>query len=75
MILTKKNTRCPIECVYQDSAAAQTCIDKMHGRFFAGKTVHCDWYDEISNYDVPESEEMKLARQKAWDAWLEKGEE
>lgn len=43
----------------------------MAGRFFAGKQLQAAYYDGISNYYVEESEEIKKARSKKWEKWLD----
>jgi HIV Tat-specific factor 1 len=54
---------------------AEECIHKFNGRFFAKRELSCEWYDGITDYFVEESEEIKERRQKAWDAYLERGGE
>jgi HIV Tat-specific factor 1 len=46
-------------------------MQKMEGRFFAGKKLQAEYYDGVSNYHVEESEEMKQERIKKWNSWLE----
>lgn len=47
----------------------------MEGRFFAGKKLQAEYYDGVSNYHVEESDEMKEARLKKWNSWLDGDEE
>ena len=43
----------------------------MNGRFFAGRELEAEFYDNITNYHVEESEEAKELRNKKWQEWLE----
>lgn len=54
-------------------AGAQKCIELMHNRFFGGRKISCEYYDNKSDYRVRESEESEEQRLKAFGDWLEGG--
>jgi hypothetical protein len=48
----------------------------MNGRWFAQRQLKAELYDGWTDYDVKESEEDRILREKKWEEWLEKeGEE
>ena len=49
---------------------AQRCVRIMNGRFFDKKKIFVDFYDEFTNYNVQETEEQRLKRQKEFDLWI-----
>mmetsp|Transcript_34327 Transcript_34327/g.86151 ORF Transcript_34327/g.86151 Transcript_34327/m.86151 type:complete len:384 (+) Transcript_34327:79-1230(+) len=57
--------------VFKDSMAAELCLDKMDGRYFAGRKLQASWYDGVSDFYVAEPKNLEEARLKDWDDWLE----
>eukprot|EP01114_Cavostelium_apophysatum_P014695 TRINITY_DN3872_c0_g1_i1.p1 TRINITY_DN3872_c0_g1~~TRINITY_DN3872_c0_g1_i1.p1 ORF type:complete len:338 (-),score=70.11 TRINITY_DN3872_c0_g1_i1:4-1017(-) len=53
--------------------AASRCVEKMNGRFFAGRKLEAEFYDGWTNYFVEETEEQTKERLKKWSEWIESG--
>ncbi|KDO27258.1 hypothetical protein SPRG_07507 [Saprolegnia parasitica CBS 223.65] len=51
---------------------AQSCIERMHGRFFSGRKIECAYWDG-TNYTVRESQDEEIKRTEEFGAWLEEG--
>jgi len=43
----------------------------MNGRYFDGRQLIAEFYDNFTNYFVEESDEDKAVRDKEWAKWLE----
>ena len=54
-------------------SAAEACIGVMNGRFFGGRQLTCDFWDNTTNYVVKKQESSKKeeARLESFGAWLE----
>ncbi|KAH9101527.1 hypothetical protein AeMF1_021750 [Aphanomyces euteiches] len=57
---------------YHDAEGAEACIEKMHGRWFAGRKIECTYWDGTS-YAAKESVEEEAERTEAFGQWLEEG--
>ena len=52
---------------FKQSAAAEECISVMRGRFFGGRQIQCDFWDNVTNYMVKEKEvRVREARNPLW---------
>jgi len=51
---------------FDDHWPAVRCIEKMDGRWFAGRQIVADFYDGVSNYKVEETEEQRQRREQQW---------
>lgn len=54
----------------QEAAAAQRCVDRMDGRFFAGRTLSAHFYDGFTDYEVKETDEERERRLAEFGKWL-----
>ena len=55
---------------FEKGKGAIRCIERMNGRFFAGRELSCFYYDGFTNYDVPETEEDRELRIAKFGEWL-----
>lgn len=55
---------------FEKSKGAIRCIERMNGRFFAGRQLSCFYYDGFTNYDIPETEEDRKLRIAKFGEWL-----
>jgi len=74
VVIFEHNPEGVIVLKFKNGVAAKKCIEKMNGRFFAGKKLEAEFYDGRTNYHVEESEQSKTTRLAKWEKWLEDGE-
>eukprot|EP01102_Stenamoeba_stenopodia_P011326 TRINITY_DN3469_c0_g1_i1.p1 TRINITY_DN3469_c0_g1~~TRINITY_DN3469_c0_g1_i1.p1 ORF type:complete len:398 (-),score=119.43 TRINITY_DN3469_c0_g1_i1:68-1261(-) len=55
---------------FEEHWPAVRCIEKMDGRWFAGRQITADFYDGVSNYKVEETEEQRQKREQQWLAFI-----
>ncbi|OQS06164.1 hypothetical protein THRCLA_01776 [Thraustotheca clavata] len=61
-----------VQIKYHSPESATKCIELMHGRFFGGKKIECEYWDG-TNYSVRESTQEEIKRTEEFGAWLEEG--
>jgi len=47
---------------YEKAKGALRCLDRMNGRFFAGRRLEAFYYDGFTNYFVEETDEDRARR-------------
>jgi HIV Tat-specific factor 1 len=60
---------------FEKAKGAIRCVERMHGRFFAGRQLECFYYDGFTNYDVKETDEDRERRIAKFGEWLGNAEE
>jgi len=60
---------------FADHYAAERCVERMNGRFFAGRRVEAFFYDGWTDYRVGEEKDQEEQRIDEFGRWLEEGEE
>jgi len=71
VVIFEHNPEGVVVLKFKDGASAKKCVEKMNGRFFAGKKLEAEFYDGRTNYHVEESEQSKTARLAKWEKWLD----
>eukprot|EP01091_Cochliopodium_minus_P009670 TRINITY_DN2428_c0_g1_i1.p1 TRINITY_DN2428_c0_g1~~TRINITY_DN2428_c0_g1_i1.p1 ORF type:complete len:475 (-),score=182.44 TRINITY_DN2428_c0_g1_i1:48-1472(-) len=66
----ERNPQGVVAVKFKFPLTAQRCVRIMNGRFFGGRKIEVDFYDEFTNYNVEETPEEKLKRQKEFDLWI-----
>ncbi|RWS26903.1 HIV Tat-specific factor 1-like protein [Leptotrombidium deliense] len=59
---------------FKEFEAADSCVQLMNGRFFAGRQLSASHWDGKTKYSVKETEEEAKARIDQWDKFLEDSE-
>ena len=78
VILFDKSAEGVISVRFKEQEAADACIQKMNGRFFAGRRVEAYLYDgkeKFARSSHNENEEEQEERRKNYENWLESGGE
>ena len=55
---------------YEKPKGALRCVERMNGRFFAGRQLESFFYDGFTDYDVKETEAQREKRIKEFGEWL-----
>ncbi len=55
---------------FEKAKGAIRCIERMNGRFFAGRQLACFYYDGFTNYEVKETDEDRELRIAKFGEWL-----
>jgi len=58
---------------YKKPIGAKKCIEIMHGRWFSGRQVICEYWDGVTNYKVQETEEQQIEREQKFKEFLNAG--
>merc|ERR1740117_124738 len=59
---------------FKEAASATRCNEVMNGRFFAGVSIECDFWDGVTNYKKMDTEEEEAKRLEDFGDWLENTE-
>ena len=60
---------------FKEFEAADECVLRMNGRWYAGQQLEVSPWDGITNYQVEETDQERGKRLSAWEQFLEEGEE
>ena len=60
---------------FKEFEAADECVLRMNGRWYAGKQLEVSPWDGITNYQVEETDQERETRLSAWEKFLEEEEE
>ncbi len=60
---------------FKEFEAADECVLRMNGRWYAGQQLEVNPWDGITNYQVEETDQERESRLSAWEKFLEEGEE
>ena len=56
---------------FESPGAAALCINKMNGRFFAGKRIICGYWDGVEDFKEKEDESEASKREEEFGKWIE----
>jgi HIV Tat-specific factor 1 len=56
---------------FEAPGAAALCINKMNGRFFAGKRIICGYWDGVEDFKEKEDESEAEKREEEFGKWIE----
>lgn len=60
---------------FMEFEAADECVLRMNGRWYAGQQLEVSPWDGITNYQVEETDQEREARISAWENFLEEEDE
>jgi len=69
----ERNAEGVVAVKYKLHYPAARCVEKMNGRWFAGRQLQSEFYDGWTNYFVEETDEQREHRLKFFSQWLEEG--
>ncbi|XP_043231002.1 HIV Tat-specific factor 1-like isoform X2 [Amphibalanus amphitrite] len=58
------------EVIFHEAADADTCVQKMSGRYFAGRRLEAATWDGKTKYRVEETEEERAERLAKWEQFI-----
>jgi len=67
----ERNPEGVVAVKFEDASAAARCIEVMNGRFFGGRQLEADYYDQFTNYTVKETDTQQESRIESFGDWLE----
>ena len=60
---------------FKEFEAADECVLKMNGRWYAGQQLEVSPWDGVTNYQIEETDQERESRLSAWEKFLEDGDE
>lgn len=60
---------------FKDFEAADMCVEKMNGRWYAEKQLEVSQWDGITNFQVEETDQERDERLSKWESFLKDDDE
>ena len=60
---------------FKEFEAADECVLRMNGRWYAGKQLEVSAWDGVTNYQVEETDQEREKRLSAWEKFLQESDE
>lgn len=60
---------------FKEFEAADECVLRMNGRWYAGKQLKVSPWDGVTNYQVEETDQEREKRLSAWEKFLQEDDE
>ena len=70
LLVFDRNPEGVASILFSEPEFADSCIEGLNGRYYAGKTISAETYDGMTKYDVQETEEELKKRLDQWEHFL-----